>query len=297
LYEDIQDMSPAQLAGDPVALISSDGLRAALNAGPHIVSLSGHGSANGCCKLDTWLADSLTNRFHSFITYADSCLTNQFDADAMSEHLLRNAAGGGVAYIGNSRFSWISVGDDFQRRFFAEWASLGGNAHLGLLADTRASVMDGFWWADGRWAVLSLNLMGDPEMPLWWNEPFKFRTEEVVTLDKFTLLIGPNPPDPPFDIARPYRANWGRTNVHLQQGEVEQSMAFSGERLEAALSGFSAGPATLTVTRAGHKPTVKRIIIGGGGEPGLIASLLAVGALLLGLGWLAARAGHTDERA
>ena len=47
-------------------------------------------------------------------------------------------ARGAVAYVGNTRFSWISVGDDVQRRFFGEWATLGGDAHLGLLNDWSA---------------------------------------------------------------------------------------------------------------------------------------------------------------
>ena len=52
-------------------MISTDGLRNALNAGPHIVSLSGHGNSGGCCKLDPWMSDNLTNGYHTFIAYAD----------------------------------------------------------------------------------------------------------------------------------------------------------------------------------------------------------------------------------
>jgi hypothetical protein len=171
LYEDIQDMTPGQVGAAPLELITTDHLRDALDAGPHIVSLSGHGNSDGCCKLSRALADGLTNGYDTFIAYADSCLTNQFDGDAMSEHLLKNASGGAVAYVGNSRFSWIGMGDDIQRRFFHEWSTLGGDAHAGLLNDTRASLINNFYWADARWGILSLHLMGDPEMPLWWREP------------------------------------------------------------------------------------------------------------------------------
>ena len=86
-------------------------MRDALNARPHIVSLSGHGNSDGCCGAGRWMAQNLTNGWHSFIGYADSCLTNQFDSeDAFSEDLLKNPNGGAVAYVGNSRFSWIGLG-------------------------------------------------------------------------------------------------------------------------------------------------------------------------------------------
>lgn len=66
-----------------------------------------------------------------------------------------------MAYVGNSRFSWIGVGDDVQRAFFHRLVS---TPHLGLLNDARIGSisMDAY----GHWIMLSLNLMGDPEMPV-----------------------------------------------------------------------------------------------------------------------------------
>ena len=47
------------------------------------------------------MASGLANGWHTFIVYADSCLTNQVDAsDAFSEELLKNSMGGAVAYVG-----------------------------------------------------------------------------------------------------------------------------------------------------------------------------------------------------
>lgn len=290
LYEDIQDMTPAQIAAGPVELITSTGLRDALNDGPHIVSLSGHGSGGGCCKLDHAVADGVTNGYHTFIAYADSCLTNQFDGDAMSEHLLRNANGGAVAYVGSTRFSWIGVGDDFQRRFFHQWATLGGNAHLGLLFDTRAELADtvgGY----SRWTVLSLNLMGDPEMPLWWREPFRFRIPEIYHFDRLRLLFDPpNPPDPPYRIDLPYSRNWGLTTVHLRQGGREQVMlANPAGWAELPLTDFEPGMATVTATRPGHQPVVQDVKLEKSqpARPDRRPWLLAVLLFLLGLlaGW------------
>jgi len=266
LYEDIQDMTPAQVAAAPLDLITSAALRSALDTGPHIVSLSGHGNSNGCCKLGRAMADGLNNGYHSFIAYADSCLTNQLDGDAVSEHLTGNPLGGAVAYVGNTRFSWIGVGDDYQRRFFREWATLGGNAHLGLLCDTRATLFGSSNWWD-RWAILALNLTGDPEMPLWWREPFRIRVPDLVLTDPLKVRIPlPDPPDPIIDL--PYRENWEKTTVHLRQGEQEQvMMAGPDGQAEMALSNFRSGRATLTIARPGHQPLVQDVHLNKTGEP------------------------------
>ena len=72
-----------------------------MNAGPHVVSLSAHGNSGGCCGAGNAMASGLTNGWHTFIVYADSCLTNQVDAsDAFSEELLKNSMGGAVACVG-----------------------------------------------------------------------------------------------------------------------------------------------------------------------------------------------------
>ncbi len=167
LYEDELDLPWWERLQAPVEYLTSAGLQAALNARPHFVSLSGHGNSDGCCDGSVWLAGSLTNGLRGFIGYADSCLTNQFDADdAFSEALVNNPNGGAVAYVGNTRFSWIGVGDDFQRAFFHRLTT---TRHLGLLNDSRIAVFGttGAWQGYERWAIFTLNLLGDPELQVY----------------------------------------------------------------------------------------------------------------------------------
>jgi hypothetical protein len=166
-YEDEFDLSVSARLAAPVDFLAQSKLTPGLNAAPHFVSLSGHGSKSGCCSLSAAVASSLTNGPLGFIAYADSCLTNQFDADdAMGEELIKNPNGGAVAYIGNTRFSWIGVGDNFQRGFFHR---LTATRHLGLLNDSRLSVYgeSGSWAGCDRWAVFTLNLLGDPELRVY----------------------------------------------------------------------------------------------------------------------------------
>lgn len=166
-YEDERDLSWFDRWAAPVQYLTEAGLRGGLDAAPHLVSLSGHGSQSGVAHLSTSMAQALRNGGPGFIGYADSCLTNGFDAsDAMSEALLLNGAGGAVGYVGNTRFSWIGVGDDFQRAFFHRLAS---TRHLGLLNDSRLSVFGttGYWSGYDRWQIFSLNLLGDPELRVY----------------------------------------------------------------------------------------------------------------------------------
>ena len=167
LYEDEVDLPVADAAAPPVLHLTSDRLRDAINFGPHFLSLSGHGSQNGCCTLNNNMASNANNGYHAFIGWADSCLTNNFEwEDSMSEDLLKNPNGGAVGYIGNTRFSWIGLGDDYQREFFKR---LKVTRHLALLNDSRFNLPNN--WSSEKWTKFSLNLLGDPEMPVWVGKP------------------------------------------------------------------------------------------------------------------------------
>ena len=215
LYKDETDLTPAQAAAAPIAHLTWDRVEDALNSAPHIVSLSGHGNSDGCCGAGVAMANALTNGANAFIAYADSCLTNQIDAeDAFSEALLKNPDGGAVAYIGNTRFSWIGLGDDHQRAFFHRLTS---TRHLGLLNDVRVHAVDmAYWHAYGRWAAFALNLMGDPEMPVWRKGWRKYNPEIVWEKPSLKWPIKvkvkkPKPGEPQEDVF-----------VHLRQGDFER---------------------------------------------------------------------------
>jgi Peptidase family C25 len=257
LYKDETDLTPAQAAAAPIAHLTSDRVEDALNAGPHIVSLSGHGSGGGCCGAGIAMAAGLTNGPHAFIAYADSCLTNQIDMeDAFSEALIKNADGGAVAYIGNTRFSWIGLGDDHQRAFFHRLAS---TRHLGLLNDIRAQAVDmAYWHAYARWAVFALNLIGDPEMPVWRKGWRRFRPEiywERPHLKKpiKVKFKKPKPGEPVEDVF-----------VHLRQGDFERLARPDRDGVVTLdLTGARAGELTLTVSAPDTVPFVRVLMVEG----------------------------------
>lgn len=260
LYEDELDLTPAQAAAAPVDHLTVDRLRTELDDGPHLVSLSGHGNSNGCCGLSIGMASGLGNGPHSFIAYADSCLTNQFDAeDAVSEHLLYNPNGGAVAYVGNARFSWIGVGDNFQRRFFER---LKTTRHLGLLNDTRVSMVNestGYYRLYNKWEIFSLNLMGDPEMPVWTGPPRSMTVQLQNELDRrVPFVVRVRHRVLGLDLPLPGAV------VTIEQGSFRRTVTTSGSGLaHFDIAGTSLGSMDVTVTKIGYKPVFEEVHVVG----------------------------------
>lgn len=251
LYEDEFDLTPEQEAAAPVAHASSERVREALEKAPHFVSLSGHGSSSGCCWLDSRLAQALGNGLTTFIGYADSCFTNQFDVeDAVSEHLLHNPRGGAVAYVGSTRFSWIGVGDDFELAFFQRLPS---TCSLGLLADSRCALVNGAsgWGVFNKWIAFSLNLIGDPEMPVWIGRPrtLSVRYEAAPRKGRpFTVQVSERLP------LGPVRAVPGAC-VHVQQRDFSASAVTGADGVATLqLAGAARGELTLTISAPGFIP-------------------------------------------
>lgn len=260
LYEDEVDLTPGQTAAAPIDHLTGDRVQNALNAGQHFVSLSGHGNSGGCCGLSSNMAQNLTNGYHAFIGYADSCLTNQFDAeDAASEYLLQNANGGAVAYIGNTRFSWIGVGDNFQRKFFNRLTS---TRHLGLANDIRGSMVNewtGYYRLYNKWAIFTLNLMGDPEMPVWISKPRQMKVKFSKVLDKRKS----------FSIRVQHRVAFINLPlpgavVHIQQGSFSrQDKTDSLGKVTFDLKSAGLGNLDIIVTHSGYIPFIGQARIAG----------------------------------
>ena len=164
LYTDETDLTPGEYAAESIRHLTAENLRMALDEGPHFVSLSGHGNSDWVAYLNTALINSTSNGNKTSIMIADSCLTNKFDAeDSVGENALKHENGGAVAYIGNSRYSWIGVGDDFRLEFFK---TMQMTRHLADLNDSRCHFAN-----EGSiyklWVILAQNMNGDPEMPVF----------------------------------------------------------------------------------------------------------------------------------
>lgn len=199
LYEDDIDLPAADVDDAPLEHLAKGSLVDALEWGPHFVSYAGHGSHLASGLLPESVTSGLESRKQPFIGYADACWTGDFDWEhsgksCLGERLLNRADHGAVAHVGSARYSWTRIGDDFQRAFFH---ALGASRHLGVLHDSRLicpsleSTSEAWAWMNRKiWTIFALNLLGDPEMPVWDRIPFNLVPVIPEVLDPDALSDG-----------------------------------------------------------------------------------------------------------
>ena len=154
-----------------------------LNAGKHIVNHCGHawyGSMSlGNGSLHNSNMDNLTNAPAFSIWYTIGCWPAAFDYNCIAEHWINNANGGGVAFIGNSRYGWGSPGnplygysDTFDQEFFKQLFQ--DEIHnIGMTMALAKSVYVPYSRNENvfRWCEYEINLLGEPEMQIWTDLP------------------------------------------------------------------------------------------------------------------------------
>jgi hypothetical protein len=170
----------------------------ALNAGQNLVNHADH-SNNDCMgtgyvnhDLLMYSADmdALTNANKQTIFYSMGCDPAAFDvSNCIAEHFVRNNNGGGIAFIGNSRYGWyewatydtLSMGFDihFFQSLFQE-----NLYHLGAAFSDHKN--DGYQQAPGddyyQYIFTELTLLGDPELPVWTENPSAFVVSHPSTI-------------------------------------------------------------------------------------------------------------------
>ena len=144
-----------------------------LNNGSYIVNHIDHAGTDvlklGSEALTMSDVDSLTNGPRFSILWSCGCYPAAIDVDCIAEHWITNPNGGGVAFIGNSRFGAHPESDAMLDPEFYNSLFVSGIYNLGftlahsklpfiLLAnrDETFNIM--------RYAMFELNLLGDPEL-------------------------------------------------------------------------------------------------------------------------------------
>uniref|UniRef100_A0A7C4XMH7 T9SS type A sorting domain-containing protein n=1 Tax=candidate division WOR-3 bacterium TaxID=2052148 RepID=A0A7C4XMH7_UNCW3 len=158
-------------------------VKAAIRAGQNLINHDGHGWIDamgvGTGYLNSQDFDTLTNEPKYGILYSIGCWTNAFDFSSISEAFVNSPQGGGVAFIGNTSYGWGSPGnpgfgysDRFDSRFFYS-LFIEENFHLGeALAMAKAYFIPYSREKNVyRWHQYQLNLLGDPELPIWTHNP------------------------------------------------------------------------------------------------------------------------------
>lgn len=164
------------------------------------IQMENHPNAPVSLYYDTIYAKALENSRNTIFT-TSACLTNAFDWDegqCLGEAMMNNNKGGILSYIGNARESWLTNGytttttiaNIYKNIFTETYHKLGEsfknakNNIIGLCNDYNTS------W---RWMLFSLNMLGDPEMPVYTAIPQKeFENLEIYYSYEDELSINAN---------------------------------------------------------------------------------------------------------
>ncbi len=184
----VDDYVPSRF-GSPTRLYERDGTLsktsalAALDAGSGIVVHEGHANISrasvGPENLVNGDLDALGNGARGGLFYSVGCWSAAIDHDTFAEHWLRSATGGGVAYVGNSRYGWGCPGypgqcvSDLYSQQFMNSLFEKELVHAGVVHADAKHHYAGIARTDDymRYAMYELNLLGDPEMPIWTDAP------------------------------------------------------------------------------------------------------------------------------
>ena len=248
------------------------------NSGQHIINYAEHTASSnmgtGWINHGWYIVnaniDALTNGEKQTIFYNMGCDTTAYDvSNCIAEHFVRNSHGGGVAFIGNSRYGWYNPGvydtnsmaydSHFFQSLFQEnlW-------HLG--AAFSDSKNDGYQMYPGddfyKYIFTELTLLGDPELPVWTKNPMSLTVshpgEVPVGASSFTVAVSSS------------GASVSQACVCLWKGDevYERGYTDATGAVTFSVSPVTGGLMTVTVTKHNYLPYVSTTeVIAANGAP------------------------------
>jgi len=233
----------------------------ALNSGKGIVNHDGHGNVTiisiGPDVLDMNDFAALTNAPRYTVFYTLACDPAAFDGvmGCLGRSFVESPNGGGF-FVGNSRYGWYwpgasgyGTGDLYDREFFKSMF-LRGHVNLGVIhADAKVQRIPYSGYDDtDRWAQFSMNLLGDPETPVWLDTPKTL----AVSHPSETEIGGAN-----FTVSATYGGSpVSQARVCLWKGNdvYEVGQTQSNGSVTFSISPADTGTMLVTVTRNGYLP-------------------------------------------
>jgi len=155
-----------------------------MNQGSHLLnhidhcgeSVMGVGYVNHGELLGKGDMDNLYNGDRQGILYSIGCWPAAYDySDCIAEHYVRDADGGGMAFVGNARYGWYSpyysdyYSLRYDRCFFRSLFRQGMDRLGTCLSDHKNDAYSNDECY--RYIFTELTLLGDPELPVWTADP------------------------------------------------------------------------------------------------------------------------------
>jgi|GEM_PF-1481685 len=200
--------------------LSTEHMNDQLANGYNFLHMATHGGED-VWKMETlpwyYSSDALSTTNSATLTniLTTACMTNAFDKatpdPCLSEAFLRNPDGGAVSYIGSSRegfgapwYYWDHGTSLLYDRMFYQFLftgdSYGYPQNIGAVHTHMKENWIGYcddYWEGFRWLQFSINLMGDPEMCLYTEDPSEFSPvyEEAIHLSSQNYTVETGKPE------------------------------------------------------------------------------------------------------
>ncbi len=208
-----------------------------------------------------------TDKYVNIVTIA--CITNAFDSSTdpcLGEAFIRNPDGGAVTYIGSSRYGLgqygVTVhGASFKYdRMIYQYLFTGEPAGFGQQIGAAYAKAKEYWAGscatekDMRWIQFALNLMGDPELPLYTYNPSTFSPsyDGSITTGSQTYVV---------------ETGVANAKVCLSKGSEVYACgsADSSGRFTATINPTSTGTMDVTITALNYYPHEGTTTVSSGG--------------------------------
>ncbi|MEO0156781.1 MAG: C25 family cysteine peptidase, partial [candidate division WOR-3 bacterium] len=232
-----------------------------MNVGFGMGAWEGHGDENGIYMgstpyLSSTDADGLTNGNKQGIAISIACFTGAWDetpnGDCFAEHLANRVGGGLIGVMFNSRYGWGAYVNGYvpgpsERLDTTYYAKI---FQAGLYKMGQVLAVDKDCWvpyADSgnqydytRWCLYELNLIGDPELPLWTNIPANLTVNypAVIQIGNQNVLVTVTGGGSPVNNAL----------VCLQKGTETYAYGYTNSSGQVTLNVAPTSPGTMNIT-------------------------------------------------
>ncbi|HTW91901.1 MAG TPA: C25 family cysteine peptidase [bacterium] len=258
--ESIARMTPSgwsdQKLYERAGTLSHDAVRDSVNAGVGMGHWIGHGNESGIYLNGGTVpffvsddADTLHNGDKTGIAVSIACDCGAWDwvpgGDCLAEHMVMRSGGGFIAAIMNTRYGWGAT-DQGGNYVFGPSERLDTTFYAGVLEYNKPHIGQSLARAKACWApyadslyqydmqrynIYDLNLIGDPETPLWTAEPTPLTVSHAQVIN-----IGNNIPFP--------------VTVTASGSAVESALVYCRKSTEVDVKGYTnaSGQVTLYVS-------------------------------------------------
>jgi len=207
--------------------------------------------------------DQLTNGNKQGIFYSMGCDPAAYDvSNCIAEHFVRNGNGGGVAFIGNSRYGWYYAGsyNTLSMRYDIEFFKSVFQDNLYKLGAAFSNHKnDGVDSSSvSRYCFTELTLLGDPELPIWKENPTTMIVTHLnqVPLGSSSFTISITAGGNPVNLA--YVCLWKGTEIYLT------GTTNSAGQITFTISPSSSGTMYVTATKQDYRPYEGSTIVSDG---------------------------------